>query len=202
MARPEIYKIFQATSKQVKGFFSQGNFRTFSLLPMIFFFTVIAKWVAVVEIPENMNKCATKKMSFFNLSGNSCPSEGFKNIFVIEVTGLTFWRIWEQILCVKSLRFLQCPVKASAKRSSGENVPCYLQFFNIFNERFWWPGGHCGLFLKLWFNEYFSNTFIAQLAHDVVATLGFGCILVATSDNVVTTLLQRRVFDVGFPTWY
>ena len=54
---------------------------------------------------------------------------------------------------------------------------------------------------------------LTQLAHDVVATLGFSCILVATSDNVVTTLyfrrhyydekltlLQRRVFDVGFPT--
>ena len=41
-----------------------------------------------------------------------------------------------------------------------------------------------------------------QLAQDVVTTLGFGCILVATSDNVVTTLLQRCVFDVGFPTWY
>ena len=52
-----------------------------------------------------------------------------------------------------------------------------------------------------------------QLAHDVVATLGFSCILVATLDNVVTTLyfrrhyydkkltlLQRRVFDIGFPT--
>ena len=54
---------------------------------------------------------------------------------------------------------------------------------------------------------------LTQLAHDVVATLGFSCILVATLDNVVTTLyfrrhyydkkltlLQRRVFDVGFPT--
>ena len=53
---------------------------------------------------------------------------------------------------------------------------------------------------------------LAQLEHDVVATLGFGCILVATSDNVVRTLcfrrhyydekltlLPRRVFDVGFP---
>ena len=28
----------------------------------------------------------------------------------------------------------------------------------------------------------------AQLAHEVVATLGFGCIFVAMSDNVVTTL--------------
>ena len=53
---------------------------------------------------------------------------------------------------------------------------------------------------------------ITELAH-VVTTLGFGCILVVTSDNVVTTLcfrrhyydekltlLQGRVFDVGFPT--
>ena len=45
----------------------------------------------------------------FNLSGNSCLSEVFKNIFVIEVTGVTFWSILEQILCVKSLKFLQCP---------------------------------------------------------------------------------------------
>ena len=54
-----------------------------------------------------------------------------------------------------------------------------------------------------------------QLAHDVVTMLGFGCILVATSDNVFTTLcfrrryynqkltlFQRGVFDVGLPTWY
>ena len=36
----------------------------------------------------------------------------------------------------------------------------------------------------------------AQVAHDVVTTLGLGCILVATSDNVVTTLSQRCVSDV------
>ena len=65
---------------------------------MTFFFTVIAKWLAVLEIPENMSKYATKNMSF-NLSGNSCTSEAFKDTFVIEVTGLTFWRILEQILC-------------------------------------------------------------------------------------------------------
>ena len=29
-----------------------------------------------------------------------------------------------------------------------------------------------------------------QLAYDVVTTLGFGCILAATSDNVVTTLMR------------
>ena len=33
----------------------------------------------------------------------------------------------------------------------------------------------------------------SQLAHDVVTTLGFSCILVATSDNVVTTLCFRRL---------
>ena len=33
----------------------------------------------------------------FNLSGNSCPSEVFKNIFVIEARGLTFSRVLEQI---------------------------------------------------------------------------------------------------------
>ena len=56
---------------------------------------------------------------------------------------------------------------------------------------------------------------LTQLTHNVVATLGFGCILVATSDNVDTTLcfrrryynqkltfLQRSAFDVSFPTWY
>ena len=35
-----------------------------------------------------------------------------------------------------------------------------------------------------------------QLAHDVVTTLDFGCILVATSDNGVTKLSQRCVSDV------
>ena len=35
----------------------------------------------------------------------------------------------------------------------------------------------------------------SQLAHDVVTTLGFSCILVATSDNVVTTLCFRRRFS-------
>ena len=33
----------------------------------------------------------------------------------------------------------------------------------------------------------------AELADDVVTTLGFGCILVVTLDNVVTTLSQRFV---------
>ena len=72
---------------------------TYSLLPVIFFFTVITKWVAVLEIPENMNKYATKNMSF-NLSENSCPLELFKNIFFIKVAGTK-----EQISCVKPLRF-------------------------------------------------------------------------------------------------
>ena len=35
-----------------------------------------------------------------------------------------------------------------------------------------------------------------QLAHNVVRTLSFGCILVATLDNVVTTLSQRCVSEV------
>ena len=34
-----------------------------------------------------------------------------------------------------------------------------------------------------------------QLAHEVVTTLGFGCFLVATLDNVVTTLCFRRRFS-------
>ena len=40
------------------------------------------------------------------------------------------------------------------------------------------------------------NCFLSQLAHNVVTTLGFGCILVATSDNVVITMSQRCVSDV------
>ena len=35
----------------------------------------------------------------------------------------------------------------------------------------------------------------SQLAHDVVTTLGFSCILVATSDNVVATLCFPRRFS-------
>ena len=35
-----------------------------------------------------------------------------------------------------------------------------------------------------------------QLAYDVVTTLGFRCFLVATSDNVVTTLSQHCVSDI------
>ena len=46
--------------------------------------------------------------------------------------------------------------------------------------------------------EHFSNPRfkVSQLAHDVVTTLGFGCTLVATLDNVLTPLLQRCVSDV------
>ena len=44
------------------------------------------------------------------------------------------------------------------------------------------------------------NAFIIQLAQDVVTTLGFGCILVVTSDNIVTTLSQRCVSDVATTT--
>ena len=42
--------------------------------------------------------------------------------------------------------------------------------------------------------EIKSNS--AQLAHDIVTTLGFGCILVAMSDNVVTMLSQSCVSNV------
>ena len=42
----------------------------------------------------------------------------------------------------------------------------------------------------------------AQLAHNAVATLAFGCILVATSDNVVTTMSQRFVSDVVTTNFY
>ena len=36
----------------------------------------------------------------------------------------------------------------------------------------------------------------STIDYDVVTTLGFGCILFATSDNVVTMLSQRCVSDV------
>ena len=36
----------------------------------------------------------------------------------------------------------------------------------------------------------------SQLAHEIVTTLGFGCILIAMSDNVVTTLSPHCVSDV------
>ena len=44
--------------------------------------------------------------------------------------------------------------------------------------------------------EELTKLIKAQLAHDVVTTLDFGFILVATSDNVVTTLSQRCVSNV------
>ena len=53
-----------------------------------------------------------------------------------------------------------------------------------------------------------AETKLSQLALDDVTTLVFGCLLVATSDNVEATLsqnltlLQHRVFDVNFPTRY
>ena len=46
------------------------------------------------------------------------------------------------------------------------------------------------------FCDKYDSAELTQLAHDVVATLGFGCILVATSDNVVTMLSQHCVSDV------
>ena len=75
-----------------------------------------------------MNKYATKNMSF-NLSEDSCPSEVFIYIFFIKVTGINFWRILEQILCVKTLRVLQ-DVKTSPERSCGE------MFTAIYNNNF------------------------------------------------------------------
>ena len=41
----------------------------------------------------------------------------------------------------------------------------------------------------------YDTLYPSQLARDVVTTLSFGCILVATSDNVFTTLSQRCVPD-------
>ena len=64
------------------------------------------------------------------------------------------------------------------------------------------PDGEMFLLGKVFLNVKSSSkaknkcSAATQLAHDVVTTLGFGCILVATSDNVVTTLLQRYVSNV------
>ena len=41
---------------------------------------------------------------------------------------------------------------------------------------------------------------VSQLAHDVETTLVFGCLLVATSDNVGAMLSQRYLSDVVAPT--
>ena len=48
----------------------------------------------------------------------------------------------------------------------------------------------------LWKLSLKNLIIITQLAHDVVTTLGFACILVAASDNIVTTLSQRCASDV------
>ena len=56
--------------------------------------------------------------------------------------------------------------------------------------------------------EFPAETKPSQLALDVVTTLVFGCLMVATSNNAEVTLsqnltlLQHRVFDVNFPTRY
>ena len=43
-------------------------------------------------------------------------------------------------------------------------------------------------------------TLLSQLAQDVVTTLVFGCVLVATSDNGEATLSQRCLSDAVAPT--
>ena len=51
-----------------------------------------------------------------------------------------------------------------------------------------------GVTSNFYFEHFCNPRFqVFQLAHDVVTTLGFGCILVATLDNVVTTLLQPKI---------
>ena len=45
-----------------------------------------------------------------------------------------------------------------------------------------------------------TRRIITQLAHDVVTTFVFCCLLVATSDNVEATLSQRCLSDVVAPT--
>ena len=55
-----------------------------------------------------------------------------------------------------------------------------------------------GSFFPCWVARFQIPSYTAdpQLAHDVVTTLGFGCVLVATSNNIVTTLLQDSVSTV------
>ena len=53
-----------------------------------------------------------------------------------------------------------------------------------------------GVTSNFYFEHFYNSRFqVSQLAHDVVTTLGFGCTLVTTLDNVFTLLLQR-VSDV------
>ena len=49
---------------------------------------------------------------------------------------------------------------------------------------------------KIKYSWTLGQFFLTSLAHDVLATLGFGYILVATSNNVVTTLSQHFVSNV------
>ena len=49
---------------------------------------------------------------------------------------------------------------------------------------------------KTFFKKLEYRFLIAQLAHDILTMLGFGCFLVATSDNVVLTLSQSCISDV------
>ena len=47
--------------------------------------------------------------------------------------------------------------------------------------------------------KYFSQN-LCELAHDVVTALVFGCLSVATPDNVEATLSQRCYSNVVAPT--
>ena len=94
----------------------------------------------------------------------------------------------------------------SVKRSLVYAVNCYLkklctdQFHYLDLDAGWTLNNHLNTELfrsdNLHLNRKGYEKLSTQLAHDVVATLGFGCILVATSDNVVTTFSQRCVSDV------
>ena len=67
---------FEANLKSIwNEYFSLGNLETM-FIEEIFFFNVMAKWAAVVEITEK-HRYATKNM-LFSLSENSCSSEFFK----------------------------------------------------------------------------------------------------------------------------
>ena len=116
-----------------------------------------------------------------------------------------FKKFFEQILRYEDVPF------------SGQNSPFVLNNFFFRTNHYYYfylpiSPFHCAKFKKIFLRQIL---FLLQLAHDVVTTLSFGCILVATSDNVVTTLrfrrryynqkltlLKRCVSNVGFPTWY
>ena len=96
--------------------------------------------------------------------------------------------------------FLQSVIKQEL--SSTKKITCIIAIADkkilLYSAYLGSCAPHLSLLFKL--NSFFSLALfppgISQLVHDVVTTLGYSCILVATSDNVVTTLTQRCVSDV------